>query len=175
MQKSTTTQAKEDIRVAAENALKLVNQAAGENARLLASAISDASKLLASQAESARQVVATQASEALKVTNQNTSSDHDFLLTFSSEVKSELKAIRADIKEIKDNTAQRIDNLEKDKLDVKDSYSLIYKIAMDKKIETLETSTLALVSSRNTVLVMVTGCAAILTTLTVLLITHMFK
>jgi len=79
MAKDTTTKAKEDIRVAAENALRLVNQAAGENAKLLASAILDASKLLASQAESARQTVATQASEALKVSSATTSGDHDLL------------------------------------------------------------------------------------------------
>lgn len=45
--------------------------------------------------------------------NQKKSSDHDLLI----ELRTEMQNVRNDIKELKDNTANRIVNLEKDKAD----------------------------------------------------------
>jgi hypothetical protein len=88
------------IERSAEEAVKAISNAAGE-----------AVKTIANAAGEARTVVATNATEAAKVViakANDGSSDHDFLLTFSSEVKTKLDNISVDIKDLKDGTATKI-------------------------------------------------------------------
>lgn len=103
--------------------------------KAISSAAESAVKAIAEAAGEARGVVTANAAEAAKVLLNKSSdgtSDHDFLLTFSTEVKTKLNSIAADIKELKDNTAGRINDLEAEKLNVKDSYLVLHKEANDK-------------------------------------------
>jgi hypothetical protein len=49
-----------------------------------------------------------------------------------------MEGLKSDIKELKDGTAKRIDTLEIDKLDIKDSYTTIYRKEVEAKQEDFE-------------------------------------
>lgn len=89
--------------------------ASQEAVRLIAQAAQDAGKLVANAAIEARQVITNHESEAAKIViakANDGSSDHDFLLTFSSEVKTKLDGIATDIKDLKNGTESKINDHE---------------------------------------------------------------
>lgn len=107
-----------------------------EQAKLeLATAAKDATSAISSAALDATKLIAANAAEALKVSLVKTGDDHDFLLTFSAEVKTKLDIINENVKELKEGTANRIALLEKDKLNTTNSYSFIYKKEVDSILE----------------------------------------
>jgi hypothetical protein len=107
-----------------------------ESAREAAKLVTDASaiqiKSIAEAAGQARTVVTAQASEAahvLNVRNADGGSDHDVLTRLDVKVD----GLKVDIRTLTDGTATRLAALEKDKLDVKESYPILYQ----KGVETL--------------------------------------
>ena len=52
--------------------------------------------------------------------NNMVQSDHDILLTFRAETSTQLKQLVADVKEVKDNIAARVTDLENEKVSKKD-------------------------------------------------------
>jgi hypothetical protein len=121
--KNKDNKIKWEIERSTEEAVKAISAAAGE-----------AVKTITSAAGEARTVVSADVAEAAKVLankNNDGTSDHDFLLTFSAEVKTKLNAISDDIKELKDGTSTRIAALENEKLNTRDSYSVLYKTAVE--------------------------------------------
>lgn len=107
----------EIIKESAADAVKLINKAAEQAAIVIASAAQSASRLVASNAADANRVLIN--------TNGN---DHDLLV----ELKVRIEGIRGDIKNLSDGTQRRIDTLEREKLNVSDSYNTLYKAALDK-------------------------------------------
>jgi hypothetical protein len=92
----------------------------------IAEAVKQAGQLLAQQAEDARKVVANAAADALKVTNVSTgknNEDHDLLVTLNTKMED----LKEDIQELKDGTSGRIKTLEETKLNIADSYPMLYK------------------------------------------------
>lgn len=92
---------------------------------------------IAAAAEEALKVIANAAAEALKVTKNANGNDHDLLQRLDEKVDS----IILQIKEINDGTANRINKLEQEKLNSKDSYLIIYKADVDKRLDDLENKT----------------------------------
>lgn len=113
-----------DIEDKAAEALKLLSDASSKQLALIAEAALNATRLLA-----------VQAAEAEKVKNIKGADDHDFWLTFSAETKIRLEAISSDIKELKDGTETRISTLETEKLNIRDSYPVLYKVGIEKSIQ----------------------------------------
>lgn len=88
-------------------------------------------KVIAQAAEAATKTIATAAAEAVKVTNAKTDGDHDAIV----EIKTMQQVMLSEIREIKDGTASRIACLEAEKLDVKDSYPVIYRKSVEDALE----------------------------------------
>lgn len=86
-----------DIIHEAEEAIRVLAQAAEVAATRLAGAANDATKLVASAA-----------SDAVKLTSIRIADDHDLLI----QIDTQMKALIADIKELKEGTAGKIENHE---------------------------------------------------------------
>jgi|ERR1035437_1391557 hypothetical protein len=126
---------------AAENAVKLLNDAAAENVKILANAAEKAVQAISQSALNASKVVAEDAAaaaKALNVKNADGGSDHDFLLSFASKTTEKLENIGNDVKELKTGTEHRISALETEKLSIKDSYPILYKKDVDDKLSDYE-------------------------------------
>lgn len=119
--------------------IELENSTA-EAVKAISSAAGEAVKAIAQAAGEARLVLINNAAEAAKVLNiKNTEggSDHDLLQRLDTKVD----ALKSDIKEIKDGTTDKINRLSEEKLDIKDSYPVLYKVAIEKKLDDLDTLT----------------------------------
>ena len=135
--KDSTSKAKWELERAAGDAVKAISAAAGE-----------AVKAIASAALEARSVISTNASDAARVLlskNADGSSDHDTQIRLVEAVGSldkkfteKFADLKTDIKNLSDGTAQRISNLEIEKLNVKDSYPVLYKADSERVHEDLE-------------------------------------
>jgi hypothetical protein len=101
--------AKNDIALSADSAVKVIANAANEASKTIASA----------------------AAEALKVSNTQKNNDHDLII----EIKTIQQTMLSEIREIKDGTAKRISDLEACKLDIKDSYPVLYKEGVEKALK----------------------------------------
>lgn len=108
---------------------------------------------VASEVKNATQLIAQNAAVASKVVDKRQGDDHDLLTGLIRDVANNdrnnatrINDLKADIKEIKDGTTSRIEHLESDKLNTRDSYSVLYKTAVDeiqvdheKRIRAIET------------------------------------
>lgn len=121
MKKSSTCLAKQEIAEAAKEAVSLI-----------ALQVKDAAQVIATAAANAKAITMANKEEA------NGTIDHDFLLTFSAEVKTRLDQLQATMAEIKDGTAKRIADLEKEKLAITESYPVLYKKTVDDSLEDKE-------------------------------------
>ena len=131
MSRKIVSESRESIKNAADDAVKVIAESTQTASKTIANAAESATKLLASAAESATKVLATNASEALKVSNTSNilnNGDHDILVV----LKSKMEDLRIDIKDLKDNTTKRVDMLEANKLNIQDSYSVLYKHNVEK-------------------------------------------
>lgn len=88
------------------------------------------------------QIINNHTANALKVQNSSVNNDHDTVISFGVKIDNidikfteKFAEIKADIKEIKDGTARRIDTLENTKLDTKDSYPVLYKENVDARLD----------------------------------------
>lgn len=71
---------------------------------------------------------------------------NDLIVKFArleENVKLNFQQVKDAIKELNDGTANRINKLENDKLNIQDSYPLMYKVDVDKAIKDLQTDTKA--------------------------------
>ena len=111
------------ITVKAAEAVKLINNAADQAATVIANAAQSASKLLASNAI-----------DANKVLTSNQGHDHDLLV----ELKVRMEGIREDIKNLSGANEKRIDALEREKLNVSDSYDSLYKPKLEASLQDID-------------------------------------
>ena len=119
-----------------------LEKAAGDAVRAISNAAEQAVKTIASAAGEARNVIADNASNAAKLIitkNADGTSDHDSITTLISSVKNiddkfteKFADLKNDIRVLSDGTSQRISNLENEKLNIKDSYSYVFKDGVDK-------------------------------------------
>ena len=151
------SKAKTDIETAASDAVKIIAQASSTAASALASAASDATK-----------TIANAAAEAVKVNNVKGNDDHDLLI----ELKTKMDGLKSDIKEIKDGTSARIAGLEREKLDAKDSYSMIYKAGVDKVQSDHENRIKTIETTRSSQTILITIGIGLLSILTAILLYH---
>ena len=107
--------AKDDLALAAKEALKLLSEASIAQLKTIASA----------------------AAEALKVSQAPGNNDHDLLV----ELRTKMQSIKDDIKELKDDIASRVKTLEDEKVNIRDSYSVIYKVGIEERLGKLEAKT----------------------------------
>lgn len=111
-----TEQEKHAIADAASDAIKAIAAAKEAANRDIAIATAEASRVVLTKAD--------QTAKTLTVGNAN---DHDFLLTFASEVRTKLDGLVDQVKKLDDGLAKRIDTVEKEKLNTCDSYPVLYK------------------------------------------------
>jgi len=123
-----------------------LEHAAAQAVQFIADAAIEASKVIANSALDATKVVANSAAEANKMFHTRGAEDHDTLLILVESVNNldkrftekftELKTdIKADIKDLKDTTTSRIQLLETEKLNIRDSYPVLYKAGIDKALD----------------------------------------
>jgi len=104
-------------------------------------AAADAVKVIAAAASEAARTVANAAAEAVKVSNVKGADDHDLLVVLNTKMED----LKTDIQDLKDGTSTRIATLENEKLNIRDSYPILYKKDVDtkfidheKRIKTIE-------------------------------------
>jgi len=103
------------------------------------SAAAEAVRVISAAAAEAARVVANAASEAVKVANVKGSEDHDLLI----EMRTRLERLSEDIRELKDGTSKRIQDLENYKANKKDFEELkndVY-VNIESRIRCLENKT----------------------------------
>ena len=103
------------------------------------SAADDAVRVISMAAEAAAKVVENAAGEAVKVVNLKGADDHDLLIS----MKEQLRRLSEDIKELKDGTARRINELENNKADKDDFEKLKTDVYINReaRIRSLENRT----------------------------------
>lgn len=155
-----TTQIKKEIQNDAAEALRVLSRAKEESVHAIACAAADAKKAV----------------------DLKSADDHDTITNLVGAVGNidqkfteKFAELRGDIKEIKDGTAKRIDDLEREKNNVKSSYIVLFKEGVDKSITDIEADIVALKLSRSNQNVTMGIGIVILTTLVGLLVVHMFK
>lgn len=121
---------KQRLADAANDAVRLIAEATGKATAAIASAAQDAVKLLASDASTAAKVVADKADVA-----HSGNCDHDLLVILDTK----MEGLKCDIKDLKDGTSRRIETLELEKLNAKESYPVLYKKSVDDKLDDHET------------------------------------
>jgi hypothetical protein len=121
---------KNDLADAANDAVKLIAEATSKATAAIASAASDAAKVVAENALTAAKVVADRAG-ADRAGAISLMEDHNLLVRLEEKIE----GIKTDIKDLKDGTSQRISTLELCKVDIKESYPSVYKMAVDKELD----------------------------------------
>lgn len=149
-------QSGEGLKAAADDAVRVIAESTEKASKTIANAAESATKLLATAAESATKLLASNASEALKVSNASNSGDHDILVV----LKSKMEDLKVDIKDLKDNTAKRVDLLETNKLNIQDSYSVLYKHSVEKTQSDHENRIRD--NEKNITRILTWGCAGVL-------------
>ena len=140
----------------------------------IANAASEAVKLIAVAADSAAHAVASAAADAKKITSMSQWSDHDLLTELKTEFKVRMDWLKSDIADIKSGTAKRIDSLELNKLDYKDSYVAVYKKSNDDVIIKLDDRMKIMETSKNTTNVLLSIGIGLMFILASMLIYHLF-
>ena len=94
--------------------------------------LEEAKDAISKAEERAKKAIADAAAEAMKVRNAEHDGDHDLLIRLDTK----LDQLATAVKELQDGTTRRISNLENTKLDVKDSYPILYKETVDRRLNT---------------------------------------
>lgn len=140
----------------------------------IANAASEAVKVIAAAASEAAHTIASAVADAKKITSMTQGTDHDLLTELKTEFRVRMDGLKNDIADIKSGTAKRIDNLEIDKLDVKDSYSQLYKDGIEKRLSSVEKEVNSYNSSKNVTNVIVSIGIFLLLTVFSMLVFHLF-
>lgn len=152
-------------------ALNIVGVAADRAVEKIAAAADKASSAIASAARDAATLLASQASSAAKVVDVKQGNDHDLLL----EVKTIQNIMLLELREIKTGTSQRISELQQQKLDIEDSYPVVYKAGVDNSILCYGKQIAELEVSKIRITVLMGIASVIMSTLITLVVYHMFK
>jgi hypothetical protein len=91
-------------------------------------ATNDAVKLIAKAAEDAAKVISSTAFEVVQ--NNRGGNDHDLIV----ELRVRMEDLKLAIKDLTDGTSKRIESLECNKLNIKDSYPVVYKTGIENTI-----------------------------------------
>jgi hypothetical protein len=132
--------------------------------------IEQAKHEIALAAKDAVSTIANAASEASKLVEEKHNRDHDLLVILNTK----MEGIKNDISDLKDGTAHRIDELEKNKLNISDSYKENFLTQDTQSFKDLNTRLLNLETAKTQVTVLLSIASAILTFLTGLLLYHIF-
>ena len=127
----------------------------------IAHAAQAAVKVISDAAEQAAKVLSNTTAESLRIVNAKSADDHDLLI----ELKTLMGGVKTDISDLKNGTTQRIDALEKDKLDKKE---------FDDYKKTNDVLVLALSSTKNSQTVLLSIGIGILVLLVGMLMYHLF-
>ena len=138
------------------------------SSKSIQNASQEALRAIAEATSIATKTVAAAAAEAVKVKENQNSTDHDALI----ELKTLMIGLKEDIRELTDGTSRRIAFLESNKLDTKDSYSIIYKGEVDKRITDHEVRINAMETNHTRTTVLVSIGIGILTLLVGILVQH---
>jgi len=152
-----------------------IEHSVSEAVRVISEAALKATTTIASAAKDAANVVSARAQEQAKENGLSAMDDHNFLLSFSTEVKTRLDMISEDIKDLKDGTSRRIDSLEAQKLDTKDSYPVLYKTGVDSQLFDHNKRLTDLEQSKIRINVTIGIASAIMTVMIGLIIQHVLR
>ena len=147
-----------------------IASAAAEAVKAIAAATEAAAKVISSAAGEASKVVTTNASQTAKTLEVRGSDDHDRLVVLDTK----MDAISDQIKDLRDNNTKRIDELERTKLDISDSYEVKDMAGNLKRMEDCTLRITELEISKIRITVMIGIASGILTILVGLLVSHMF-
>jgi nicotinic acid phosphoribosyltransferase len=117
------SKAKQEIAIASADAVKAIAVAAEA-----------AGKVISTAAHEASQVVVNNATQTAKQLTVRGSDDHDRLVVLDTK----MDGLSDQIKELKNTNAKRIDALETEKLNCRDSYPVLYKKEVDDRLENHE-------------------------------------
>jgi hypothetical protein len=120
---TTITEAKHDVANAAQDAVRTISIATESAAKTISVAAAEASK-----------VVLANASQTAKTLAVGVNSDHDTLVILDTKMDS----LADQIRELRDNNARRIDQLETEKLNCRDSYPVLYKKDVEDRLQSHE-------------------------------------
>ena len=113
---------------------KTVADAAAEAIKAIAAAKEAANRDIAVSTAEAQRVLLTRADQTAKTLTVGGVNDHDFMLSFTAEFKTKLDFLIGQVAELKDNNAKRINDLEIEKLNCRDSYPVLYKKDVEEKL-----------------------------------------
>lgn len=113
------------------NAKHEISAVSADAVKAIAVAAEAAGKVITTAANEASQVVVNNATQTAKQLTVRGSDDHDRLVILDTK----MDALSEQIKELKDNNAKRIDQLETEKLNCRDSYPVLYKKDIEEKLE----------------------------------------
>ena len=122
-----------DMEDAANRAVMLIADASSRATTAIANAALEASKVLSNDAQTAAKAIADKAITDKAITDKDDrrdNADHDLLVRLNEKIE----GIKIDIKDLKDGTSHRIEELEKCKVDIKESYLSVYKPLVDKEL-----------------------------------------
>lgn len=124
---------------------------------------------IATAAQDAIKVIANAAAEAVKVSARQDNNDHDLIIKLDTK----LDGLSEQIRDIKDTNVKRIETLEKEKLNLCDSYPVLYKDGVEK---TLADHELRIRINTNRIVVICTVGSAILIIMNVVMfvVNHWF-
>ena len=108
-------------------------QSANDASKIIADAAARATDAIATAAESALKVVTAAAAGREKAANVQLGSnmeDHNLLI----QLNTKMEDLKEDIAELKNGTSSRIQQLEAEKLNTRDSYPVLYKKGVDDAI-----------------------------------------
>ena len=117
------------------NAKSEISEAAATAVKSIAVAAEAAAKAISVAAAEASQVVINNATQTAKSLTVRGSDDHDRLVVLDTK----MDGLADQIRELKDTNAKRIDALESEKLNCRDSYVVLYKKEIETRLENHET------------------------------------
>lgn len=122
-----------------------LNKATADALQLLTDASNKQLQLIADAALNATKLLAVQAAEAEKVRSTKGADDHDSLTTLIGSVSTlndrlteKFDELKLDIKDLKDGISSRVTILENEKLNIRYSYPVLYKVAVEKTLDDYE-------------------------------------
>jgi len=130
--------------------------------------IAAAKHMIALAAEDAVKAIANAAAAATKVTDTKNGNDHDLII----EIKTIQQTMLAEILEIKNGTARNIADLQNQKLNINDSYPVLYKKGVDERLTDHETRLGKLETFNTRVALMLSGGIFALGFLITLIVYH---
>jgi hypothetical protein len=152
---------------------RILDDAAAQAVKIISDASAVTVAKIAAAAQEAHQVVTDAAATSVRVLHLKSADDHDLLI----ELKTRMEGIKTDIKDLKDGTTKRIDDLETGKCNKAD-YSLLkaeldqlsteIHVSREKRMRSLETK-------MSTFWITVSLYSIFIAALAAIMVAHIFK